>query len=398
MQPQPAKSTPAVDTVKSPAPIKVATAVAAVAPAVSANSAAPSRLANTDRWRWFKQHKLWLMVASGAVVVIAGGAFAYVKLYHKTAATPTPQPVKKVAVVTPPPAPILAPLTGVPTTAAVAAQPVFGVVIENSPEARPQSGLSQAGVVYETLAEGGITRFLAIFQDQQPTNLGPVRSLRPYFVDWAQEYNNAPVAHAGGSAEALALVPQVGFKSMNGLTYGAFFHRTGDRYAPHNLYTSTASLISLMQRYNWVTPPGFTLWKYKADSPMATPTHPSVTITFSYPLFTSKYVYNAACDCYDRFLAGAAHVDRNSNKQIQAKNVVVIVVQTAYDAKGHALDSTIGSGKAYVFTDGGATVGTWKKTARTSRIQFLDTAGAQIPLNTGNTWIGAIAQTGSVVY
>ena len=348
--------------------------------------------------QWIIAHKIWAgVIAAVVVLLLAGGAvLAYMKLHHK------PKPVvvapASMAKPAPAPAPILSPLTGLPITAAVAAQPVFGVVIENSPEARPQSGLSQAGVVYETLAEGGITRFLAIFLDQQPTVLGPVRSLRPYFIDWAQEYSNPAVAHAGGSTAALGEVAALGFKSMNGLIYGANFYRTSDRSAPHNLYTSSNLLLGLMNRLGYTTHASFTPWTYKKDAPEATPSHPTINLGFSYDLFAAKYSFDAACDCYDRFLAGTAHIDRNTGKQIQVKNVVAIIMQTSYDSEGHALDQTISSGKAYVFTDGGATLGTWRKDARTSRIQFLDAAGKDIPLNAGNTWIEVIPQTGSVSY
>ena len=347
---------------------------------------------------WVLEHKIWAGVIAAVVVIliVGGGVLAYTKLHHK------PKPVVAAPMIpakpAQAPAPILSPLTGLAVTAAVAAQPVFGVVIENTPEARPQSGLSQAGVVYETLAEGGITRYLAIFLDQQPTSLGPVRSLRPYFIDWAQEYSNPPIAHAGGSSAALAEVPQLGVKSMNGLIYGSYFNRIGSRAAPHNLYTSSSSLIGLMSHLNFTTTASFTPWKYKKDTPEATPSHPTININFSFPLYAPKYQFDASCDCYDRFLDGTPHTDAITGKQIQVKNVVAIIMQTSYDSEGHALDTTIGSGKAYVFTDGGATVGTWKKDARTSRIQFLDSAGSPIPLNAGNTWVEVIPQTGSISY
>lgn len=365
-------------------------------PATPPGSDMSSNLPNKDPLRWLKQHRKVVGVVAAVVVVLGagGGVLAYRHFHH---------PAKKVAAKVaakpaPPPVPIVSPLTGLSVSAAVAAQPVFGTVIENSPEARPQSGLSQAGVVYEALAEGGITRFLAIFQDQQPANLGPVRSLRPYFIDWVQEYNNAPIAHAGGSTQAISEVPQLGVKSMNGLNYGSSFIRTSDRQAPHNLYTNTNLLLALMQRLHYTTAPGFTPWTRKADAPMATPSNPTITITYSYALFTARYQYDAAGDDYLRFLSGAAHIDRNSGKQIVVKNVVAIYVPTTYDSAGHALMTTVGSGKAVVFRDGGAVVGTWNKASRSARIQFLDAAGKAIPLNAGNTWIGVVPPTGTVTY
>ncbi|HSX14289.1 MAG TPA: DUF3048 domain-containing protein [Candidatus Saccharimonadales bacterium] len=364
------------------------------APAEPANHPAPKR--RLDLKKWISDHKVWTGLIAAAIILIPAGVWAYLHYHHKPKSEPSAQSAEPAPVLQP--ATVPDPLTGLEVTPQVAAQPVFGVVIENSPEARPQSALSSAGVVYEALAEGGITRFLAVFQDQQPASIGPVRSLRPYFIDWIQEYNNAPIAHAGGSAQALGEVGPLGVKSMNGLIYSANFQRVSDRFAPHNLYTSTSSLLSLMQRLGYTTAPSFTSWAYKADAAEATPSHPSITITYSYPLFTAKYSFDANCDCYARALAGAAHIDRNTNQQIKVKNVVAITVQTSYDASGHALMTTVGSGKAVIFRDGGAVVGTWKKDARTSRIKFLDATGAEIQLDRGNTWISVVPQTGSVIY
>ena len=165
------------------------------------------------------------------------------------ASTPKPSP-------TPVPTPVtkLSPLTGLAVAPDLADRPITAIVIENHPDARPQSGLSQAGVVYEALAEGGITRFLAFFGDQQAGNLGPVRSVRTYFVDWTLEFD-APLAHAGGNADALDLIGPLGMKNMDGLGIGApTFYRTNDRYAPHNLYTSGALLDNLEAKFGFKQP------------------------------------------------------------------------------------------------------------------------------------------------
>ncbi len=353
-------------------------------------SPAASQLVKPSKLQWFKDHKWWV-IGVGFGLLLAAAAAAYLILKKPKPAAPKPVAKKSEAKA---PEPILAPLTGLPTTADIAAQPVFGVVIENSPDARPQSSLSQAGVVYETVAEGGITRFLAVYQDQQPTNIGPVRSLRPYFISWIQEYNNAPVAHAGGSYEALAGVHTYGVKSMNGLNYGAYFRRAGDRYAPHNLYTSYDKLAALMTKQHYTTKPDFAQWTRKKDNPLAQPTYPTISIRYSSPLFTAKYTFDTGCDCYNRLIASVPSIERNTNKQIQVKNVVVIATQATYDTKGHALLTTEGSGKAYIFTDGGLTEGIWKKGSKQGRMTFVTADGTPIALNAGNTWIGAIPPTG----
>jgi hypothetical protein len=371
-----------------------------VSPAPSNQTAQPTsdKLVNHDKLRWFKEHKAITLSCVAVILLVPIGVLAFIKLRHHP--KPAPAPVAEQPAAAPAAPPPTSPLTGAQIAPGfLDTHPVFGVVIENSPEARPQSGLSQAGVVYEALAEGGITRFLAMFLDEQPTTLGPVRSLRPYFVDWSQEYSQAPVAHAGGSFDALNLAQQIGMKSMNGLNYGSYFTRTRDRFSPHNLYTSAASLIKLMSDKGWTTKANFAGWARKPDAPEAAPSHPTITCNFSYPLFTSKYQYDAASNSYSRFIAGNAHIERNTGKQIVTKNVVAMYLQTSYDGSGHALMQTIGSGKAVIFRDGGAIVGTWNKaSARTTRTKFLDASGAEIPLNVGNTWICVIPQTGSATY
>jgi hypothetical protein len=179
---------------------------------------------------WVRMHKS-LVIAAAAVLLIGGGAIAWSLTMHKkpvVAAMPTPTPTRTL---TPTPTPVtkLSPLTGLPLAPALADQPIAGVIIENHPDARPQSGLSQAGVVYEANAEGGITRFEAFFLDSYPAVMGPVRSLRTYFLTWGLEFN-APVAHAGGNSDALGLIVPKHMKDINALSFASDgFYRTTDR-------------------------------------------------------------------------------------------------------------------------------------------------------------------------
>ena len=119
----------------------------------------------------------------------------------------------------------------------------FMVIVENSTAARPQSGLSSADIIYETSAEGGIPRFIALFQQNQPDVIGPVRSVRPYFIDIAEDYN-IPFAHCGGSEEALNEIQTTSsLMSINEISNSNYFWRSSDRVAPHNLYTSSTNLL-----------------------------------------------------------------------------------------------------------------------------------------------------------
>lgn len=283
------------------------------------------------------------------------------------------------------------PLTGEPITAAQAKQPIVGVMIENLyPDARPQSGLGEAGVVYEALAEGGITRFLGIFQEPFPQSIGPVRSLRPYYLTWGLEYN-APVVHAGGSQPALADIRPSGLKNIDALAIGApTFLRTSDRLAPHNLYSKASVLSALLTKLHWDNAPTFTPLARKTDAPMATPTHPTIAINFSTSAYKVGYAFDAATDSYARTMGATPHIDRNSGKQIMVKNIVVEFVPTSYskqqDGKPETDMGLIGSGKAIVFEDGGAIVGSWSKASQKAQTKLIDGNGAPISFNAGTTW------------
>ncbi len=340
-----------------------------------------------------------VLIAAG-VLLLAGtsGAAGWI-LSRPEPPKPAPKAVP-VAAPAPKPEPKLSLLTGAEVTPAQAGRPVTAVMIENSPDARPQSALQSAGVVYEALAEGGVTRFMALYQDQRPAKIGPVRSLRPYYIDWALEYG-APIAHAGGSHDALTSIKPLGVKSMNALNIGAPFYRASDRYAPHNLYISSDGLDSLESRFGWAKPSTAAPWKRKADAPSSPAAHPHVRINYSSYLYQAEYRYDAGSNSYVRYMAGRPHIDRETGKPIRAKNVVVEYVPLSYKRLGkdtYASFPTQGTGKAIVFRDGTAVVGTWNKASRTGRTIFKDTTGQEIPLNVGNTWIGVVPSTKPVAY
>jgi hypothetical protein len=301
------------------------------------------------------------------------------------------------------PATKASPLTGVQVDPALADRPITAVVIENHPDARPQSGLAQAGVVYEALAEGGITRFEAFYLENRPPTLGPVRSLRTYFVDWGLEFNS-PVAHAGGNADALDLVSPLGMKDINGLLGGPdrYFYRTTDRFAPHNLYTSSDLLDKALTAYGFNKPANFTPSPRKADQPSTTPAHPTIHIDYSYTGYQVDYKYDPSTNDYARFMADVAHVDRNTGSQIHVKNIVVEYMPTSYGVtridEQTVIMGTVGTGRAIVLRDGGAVEGTWKKTSHSARTVLLDASGKDIPLDAGNTWYSIVPVGNNVSY
>ncbi len=331
-----------------------------------------------------------LVVILGA---LGGGTYALLKKPAKTTLAPVAdkqaEPVKAT--------PIYSPLTGATVTKEQSELPVTAVMIENSPDARPQSGLNEAGVVFEAIAEGGITRFLTLWQEARPDYVGPVRSVRPYYVDWLQGFD-AAVAHVGGSAEALQKIKNEGVKDLDQFYNPGPYKRVSNRYAPHNMYTSMTALLDLQRSKGWGTST-FSGFPRKTEAASSTPTARSIDITISGALYNVHYDYNAAGNNYLRSEGGKPHLDERSKQQISPKVVIAIVVPYSIQRDGiHSTYGTIGSGKTYIFQDGIAAEGTWEKTSAKSQITFKDAAGNPIKLNPGQTWITATSIANNVVY
>ena len=270
-------------------------------------------------------------------------------------------------------------------------QAVTAIMIENSPDARPQSGLKESGVVFEAIAEGGITRFLVLYQQEKPQLIGPVRSLRMYYVDWLAPFN-ASVAHVGGSAAALKEIRSGSYRDIDQFFNAGAYWRASDRYAPHNVYTSFEKIDALNAAKGYTTSQ-FTGFARADTTPAAAPTATSVSVTISGPLYNSSYTYNAATNSYDRFLAGAPHLDRESG-QISPKVVIVLKVQeTTVMEDGYRQSiTTTGSGSAVIFQDGAAHEVTWHKPSRADQITFTDAAGVPFSIARGQTWITAVPE------
>lgn len=343
--------------------------------------------------------KGWIIIIIVSILIAAliGGA-VYAFVLHKdkpVAQTTAPEPAK---VIEPPkPTTVAAPLTGIQVAPDIAKRPVVGVMIENSPDARPQSGLKDAGIVYEAIAEGGITRFMALFQETQPDYVGPIRSVRPYYLEWLQGYD-AAIAHVGGSPEALNLIKANAIKDLDQFANSGSYHRITARYAPHNVYTSLNELtaLSIQKGYTTSTFTGFT---HKEDKPVTPPTITSIDMTLSGYLYNTHYDYDVATNGYKRSQAGTPHLDEKSGAQLTPKALVAIVVPYGIKSDGlHSDYQTTGSGKAFIFQDGAVTIGTWSKAGSKDPLTLTDATGAAIALNTGQAWITAVGTEGSVAY
>lgn len=332
-----------------------------------------------------RSHRVVSFAVVGVLFSIALGLGVYALINR--------QPSQPQAAKPKPPAPArtyYAPLTGQKVgDEAATTKPITAIMIENSPSARPQSGLKDAEVVYEAIAEGGITRFLALYQQHKPELVGPVRSLRMYYVDWLAPYN-AGVAHVGGSAHALKEIRSGAYRDLDQFFNESSYWRASDRRAPHNVYTSFAKLDALTASKNYKqsnpTPLARATTK-KAAQPGAT----TITVTMSGPLYNSSWQYDAGANSYTRSQGGEPHTDREKG-QISAQVVVVLKMDMNKIMEDGVREDykTTGSGDAVVFMNGQAHEVTWAKGGRKAQLTFKDKNGAPFKLARGTTWITAV--------
>ncbi len=345
---------------------------------------------------WFKRHKKWtIVIIIAAVLLVAGGTATALYLLNKE--PEAQQQVKKKVEKPTPVVKYYSPLTGNEVAdEAATKQAVTAIMIENSPDARPQSGLKDSGVVFEAIAEGGITRFLSLYQEQKPGLVGPVRSLRMYYVDWLAPFN-ASVAHIGGSAAALEEVRNGKYRDIDQFFNAGAYWRASDRYAPHNVYTNFERLDALNKEKGY-TESSFAGFTRKDSKTAEVLTANEVSVGISGPLYNSSYVYNAETGLYNRSQAGAPHLDREAG-QISPRVVIVMKVkqQKVLEDGWREQIVAIGSGTAHIFQDGVAQEVTWNKPSREGQITFTDAEGKEVALARGQTWITAIPDgTGSV--
>jgi len=309
--------------------------------------------------------------------------------------TPTPVPTPTpTATPIPTPAPVPAPLTGQLVAPAVAARHPIAVMIDDLGPARPQSGLASADVVWQAPAEGGIPRYMAIFASHTPTDVGPVRSSRYYYIAWAAEWR-AAYAHAGGSPQALQTLKAKGngqlVYNVDGFRFGGSFRRITFKNPPHNLYTTGKILRSLAKKVGAKDKAYKPVWQFAPDAPMdARPTGGSIMV--KYLANTITYRYDRATNTYLRSVTGESkEKDRSDGRRIAPKNVIVMLMHFGPLNDGshkHRLEATVvGSGPAWISTNGKTIKGTWKKTGLTKPTQFFDKAGNPVTLTVGQTFI-----------
>lgn len=341
-----------------------------------------------------KRHPRRSLAIGFAFILIVTGVTA--AILANLQSDPPKQEVAKTKKKAVEPEPITSPLTGNVVTAEQAKHIVTGAMIENTVFARPQSGLKDAGVVFEAIAEAGITRFLALYQEAEPANMGPIRSARPYYVDWAHSFD-APLAHVGGSPDALAKIKAEGTKDLDQFNNSGAYHRINTREAPHNMYTNIPALMEVEKAKGWTTSE-FTGFARKKESPTKQPpTAANIDFAISGPTYNAHYAYDAASNSYLRSEGGAPHMDADSNTQLAPKVVIGLVVPYALMSDGYHSEYQIGgTGEMTVFQDGTATKGTWTRKDAASQYEFKDESGKPLKLNPGQTWITVVSTPGAI--
>ena len=260
----------------------------------------------------------------------------------------------------------------------------FMVMIENSPASRPQSGLSQADIIYETLAEGGIPRFMALFHKNSPDVIGPIRSVRSYFIDIAQELN-LPFAHCGGSEDALnEIANNNSIMSINEISNSNYFWRDSKRGAPHNLYTSSSNIRDYITKSNW-TIDGKIFSKFDDSfynsQIFSNATNATLTIN---KLYTTSYNYNN--NVYIKSMDGIDAIDADNNEPLSFSNIIIQKTDIRLSSDNlHLNINLLGEGDAIVLSKGKMVGATWKCLSDGSRTILYDTSGNEIPLSSGKT-------------
>lgn len=264
------------------------------------------------------------------------------------------------------------------------------VMISNIPEARPATGLVDADIVYEVEMEGGITRFVALFYGDPPKIAGPVRSARPYVIQFAKEWD-AYFVHVGGSEDGFAAIRRWGVRDIDNMRVGKGFFLDKTRYRPHNTYfnfneglwdmpeNGRLPSINFVEDYGYI--PHFTKISMKY-----------------YSSGTVEYKWNNTTRKYDRYMSGQAHRDRDTGVPVTASNVIIQHARhlSSGDEYAHIEVELIGSGNAEYFLGCVYNVGTWSKSSLEAPTLYYDKDGKEIKRAKGNTIVQVVRTNAKV--
>lgn len=275
-------------------------------------------------------------------------------------------------------------------------------MIDNNKNAQPQASLNLTYMVYEIIVEGGESRLMALFKGVTADEVGPIRSARHYFIDYAME-NDALYAHLGMSPQAQATFQEFGIEHINGQVYdtgkarteSSLYWRVTHKKAPHNAYTNTESILKVANGYGWKTTSekdsvlNYVAEEINLDSEEAFSVE-SVKIPYAKG-HTVEYKYNNETKRYTRWSKGKKMSDETTGEDITTKNIIITFAEnyTLDDGenKGRQDVLTIGSLDGYYITNGNAIKIKCNKTSRFEQTEYVDLNGNEIKVNDGNTWV-----------
>lgn len=339
---------------------------------------------NSKRW-------LLALMLVFLVAVILSGCSKNTEPASNVEPEPTPTPTVEPTPTPTPPKGSPCPLTGilVEDEEDLKLRPI-AVMIDNEINARPQSGLLDAEIVYEMPVEGNITRYMAIYHHNHTDKIGPVRSARPYFIDKALELN-AVYVHCGGSPQALQDLTALKVNTLNDLKGSPCFWRSKDRKMPHNLYTSTKLMREVMvsNKYNNKTAPEY--FKF-SDEFLDLDGKGTGAISFNYSKnYIVGYEYDEKSKLYYRKINGARLKDKESGEDISTTNIIVEKTTAKVLDKVGRLDvENLGKNRGYYLTGGKLVEIEWSKSERSAKTKYTDLKGNQIVMNKGVTWVQVV--------
>lgn len=276
-------------------------------------------------------------------------------------------------------------------------QRLIAVMIDNHINAYPQTGLDKAVYVIEALVESGITRYMAVYApgiSPHAEAIGPVRSTRDYFVQWARGFN-AVFAHAGGSPTSLELLADVSEVADMDAETNDYFYRSTLQEAPNNLYTDSNLIQSFITAYGAAAfNPGPQGFLFKQDTPLELrPDSQQFTYYFVYADQSAGWVYDKETNGYLRLLRGLPHLDARSSEQLWFKNVVMMEIQEtpiAGDPEGRIELGVVGEGRARLFADGVEREIRWYKPTAAEPLRFYYPTSQEVTFNPGPVWVAVI--------
>lgn len=291
----------------------------------------------------------------------------------------------------------------------------IALMIENSPDSRPQSGLIYADMVFEVVDEGGVTRYVAVFSSYDAEIVGPVRSARIYYAEIARSFN--PIyAFWGTYTEAYKVIEDIGLDVLTPLgdqsgnstivanTSSGWRDYSRSNITEHTAFMSTIKLKEEAADYGYSLEGGQSPLRFKVDAVDSYKGDISnININFSYDTYRVNFEYNRENNNYLKFTGGSPHTDYETGKQIAVNNVIVIItnIEGPIDQYGHMAVRTTGTsdiGKAYFFMDGNVIEGTWERTSVFDPFKYKDDDGNIVLFNRGSTWVALIQDTNRLTY